>query len=291
MKTIFNDSKPIILGIAGKAGTGKSTIGSYLAPMGRIASSFQQENEGFYPIFWDHLSFAMPLYRISSIRTGIQGSNRDDRIKYEILDTVLDSFGKSPLFGAPPFQNLIQMVNQLATYPCPQDGSKPRAFLQYAGDVFREEDSHVLIKLMARKIRDINTRFRQDVDQVLADHDEEGTDEVLIPKVPGIVVTDVRTRDEAAFLLQQENIILIKLECDDATRFARLSERDGEGIETLTTRNHETEQQLNTIPDDWFNVIIDTTEMDATEMVTVIHTLGQHFVDGEFVPHSEFADA
>jgi len=64
----FRDNQPIIIGLAGKAGSGKTSVAESIIPKGSLdATKFGYR--------WDHLFFALPLYEMYSIKKNIMGAN------------------------------------------------------------------------------------------------------------------------------------------------------------------------------------------------------------------------
>ena len=99
----FDEDRPIILGLCGKAGTGKTSVGNMLAPQTQFANNtIDAEQEllkstadmAFFQehVVWDHKYFAMPLYKLVSIKDSTEGYQSDDRIRYQIHETLLEIF-------------------------------------------------------------------------------------------------------------------------------------------------------------------------------------------------------
>jgi len=57
----FIQGQPIIIGLAGKAGSGKTSVAESIVPKG----SFDTNK---YGMKWDHLFYALPLYEMASIK-------------------------------------------------------------------------------------------------------------------------------------------------------------------------------------------------------------------------------
>ena len=66
MNKKYNQSQPIILGLAGKAGSGKTSVAEAICPKGSI----KNESSG---IIWEHIFHALPLYDFASTKKNIKG--------------------------------------------------------------------------------------------------------------------------------------------------------------------------------------------------------------------------
>ena len=131
--------QPIILGLSGKAATGKTSVAEAIVPKAQINSS-----EG--PIVWDHIFFALPLYEMVSTKTNIIGTKQQSRQLYSLHSIVYELFGNSPIGNIPDYDELINIVKTIYNTPLDQDGSKPRSFLQKMGDLCREFDPDCFAK-------------------------------------------------------------------------------------------------------------------------------------------------
>jgi uridine kinase len=69
MQKKYSKSNPIILGLAGRAGSGKTSAAEALCPKG----SMQTTSSG---IVWEHIFHALPLYELASIKKNIHFYNQ-----------------------------------------------------------------------------------------------------------------------------------------------------------------------------------------------------------------------
>lgn len=264
MKT-FDPDQPLVLGLAGGYATGKTVTANGLAPTARI--SFRQEEGSNGPsIFWDHFYFALPLYRMATARQNIEGEQSFDRIAYEIHETLVDVFGGNPIYGAPSYRELVSMVEKIVSYPCPREG-KPRSFLQYVGtEICRAYDADCWVKWMDRKIKTEHRTF------VLENTNEEGD----LDSLYGAVISDCRFPNEAKFIVDQPNGILLKFTASPDVVEQRQFDRDGFSMDS-TQKSHASETSLDGIPDEWFTEIIDTSEMTIEDQINHVKDIVTNF--------------
>ena len=128
----FRDNQPIIIGLAGKAGSGKTSVAESIIPKG----SLETTKFGYR---WDHLFFALPLYEMASIKKNIMGANEKSRKLFALHSTLYDLYGGSAIGNMPAYDNFIEMVREIEALPIEPEGIKPRTFLQKAGDICRQD--------------------------------------------------------------------------------------------------------------------------------------------------------
>jgi len=271
----FDPDQPIVLGFAGGYCTGKTSTANGIAPPVRIGFSEGKQHTGSR-IIWDHLYYALPLYRMATARQSIEGEQARQRMLYEIHATLLDVFGNNPLYGAPKYDELVRMANEIATYPCPKEG-KPRSFLQHVGtDIIRVYDDDAWVKWMDRKIKENHRKFLWEHREIepCCEHDCDNPVENLdeIPPMYGVVISDCRFRNEAQLIAEHPNGVLLKFTVDPEEAARRQYERDGYSMNG-TQKEHKSEHQLDGIPEEWYTKVIDTTEMKLSEQVNMVKNL------------------
>jgi hypothetical protein len=215
----FDPSKPVVLFLTGKAGTGKSTLAGGIAPP--ISSSFITEKDDYHPIHWHEYSITPPLQALYAARTRVEGENALERQKYEILKTLLDVFNHSPLYGAPPFDALVSMVQQIMMINTNSD----QAFMVQARLLLESHDPDVLYKNLERAINNRLLKYKSDVLRELEDLEEEYPDRAFNPKLFGVVLPDVSSDEEWNYIRNAfDNTMVIELQCDEDIRLERLDE-------------------------------------------------------------------
>lgn len=243
-----HDNNPIVIGLCGKAGTGKTSVANIIVPSHTI--KFDQENR----TIWDHSFFAMPLYEMASIKRITKGEKQEDRILFQLHEVLLDVFGGSPLYGAPPYDEFINLVKEIADLPMPiDDDIKPRTFLQKAGEVCRLKNETCFVQWAKRKAY-------QRCTSLLSNNEEE---EENLYENYACIISDVRYENEAEMIKSLPNGILIRFDASTDVRLDRLHKRDGYRMSDEQL-NHKSEQ-VELIPDSMLNAIINTDTMTAEQ--------------------------
>lgn len=240
----FDPKYPAIVALAGQAGTGKTITASELTPQGQISMS----EHGFY---WDKYTLARPIYEIVSILQTVEGNRRQDRVYYGIHEVLLDLFGRNPLYGAPSYDKLVRLVESFGSAKIQMEG-KPRSFMQHVGATCRAVDPDCFVR-----------RLKNAAYQAVLSEDLYGG----LPLVA--LVDDMRYYNEAEFIKNLPNGVLIRLDASPEVRSRRLYERDGVHM-TEEQMSHESETSLATIPEEWFDVIINTDDLSVEEQVEVV---------------------
>lgn len=226
-KIRYNPEKPIIVGLAGKALTGKTSAAEALVPKARIVNS---ENG----MIWDHIYFALPLYELASVRKMVSGSRAMTRQMYGIHDTLYDLFGGSPISNVPAYEKMIQLVRDIYDLPIEPEGIKPRSFLQKAGDLCRAEYTDCFADWAIRKAKSIHFDYTRSL--------QEDVD----PFPVTVIISDVRMINEAEAIKNQENGILVCYTASEEVRRERMMKRDGQ-LMTDEQLNHISELQMDEV--------------------------------------------
>jgi dephospho-CoA kinase len=240
----YNPNKPIIVGLAGKAATGKTSVAEKIVPKAKVDLG----NNG---IVWDHIFFALPLYELAAIKKGVIGSRQTVRQLYGIHDTLYDLFGNSPIGDVPPYEDMVSMVQAIQSMPIEPEGLKPRTFLQKAGDECRSHDPECFCKWAIRKANSLHLSY---VRSLLEDTD---------PSPFAVVVSDVRYLNEAQTILDQENGMIVCYTASDKVRNERMFSRDGRYM-TEEQMNHSSELQIDDIAK-VCNVVINTDDLTVED--------------------------
>lgn len=236
-------NQPIILGLAGKAATGKTSVAEFIVPKAQI-------NVSYNDIVWDHIFFALPLYELASIKKKVKGVRQKDRQMYSIHEVLYDLYGGSPIGNVPPYDELINLTHQIYDLPIEDDDVKPRSFLQKAGDLCRAVDEDCFARWAITKS---NKMFRSYVDK----HFYDGHNPFCV------IVSDVRFLNEAEWILKQQNGIVVCFDADDSVRNERMMKRDG-SVMTDMQKMHRSENEVELVKQ-ISSVVIDTNEFSVEE--------------------------
>ncbi len=211
----YSREQPIMLGLAGRAGSGKTSVAEVLCPKGSI----QTNSSG---IIWEHIFYALPLYELASIKKNIMGMNEESRKLFAIHEVLFEIYGKSSLGHIPNYHIFVEKIQQIYDLPIEPEGIKPRTFLQTAGDICREGYSDCFCHWAIVKSSELYKN-------AIKDHSDDDTPVCII-------ISDVRFLNEAESILKQPNGIVINFDASDQTLKDRIFKRDGV---------HMTDEQLN----------------------------------------------
>jgi dephospho-CoA kinase len=252
----YNPDYPIIVGLAGKAATGKTSVAETIVPK----ASFSNEREG---MVWDHIFFAMPIYEFYSIRTKIEGLNAESRKLFATQETLYDIYGGSPIAGVPEYNTFIELNKRIANEPLLDNGSKPRSYLQKIGDYCREHDEECFAKWGIRKANKIHREYLRGLEE-----------DQITPHC--ILISDVRFVNEAEAILKSPNSMIITFDASDEVRKERIMSRDG-FMMTDEQMAHKSEQQIDLIRD-LSTAIIDSSSMNVEgQSIETINRIKERF--------------
>lgn len=240
----YNNKQPIIIGLAGKAGSGKTSVAESIVPKGSLETTK-------YGIKWDHIFYALPLYEMASIKKNIKGHNEKNRKLYAIHDVLFDLYGRSTLGDIPDYETMCSMVNEIYQMDIESEGTKPRSFLQKSGDICRQSAPDCFARWAIMKS---SRAYRDYVRQI-----PEGQDYNPM----AIIVSDVRCKNEAEHILKQPNGFIVCYEASKETLDGRLVKRDGVLMDE-THSSHYTENGIEDIKS-IASLTIDTNNMTLEE--------------------------
>lgn len=232
MNKIFHKNYPIIIGLAGKAGSGKTSVAEIICPKGSFASSVELSESN--PIVWQHLFYALPLYELASIKKNTKGINEKSRKMYAIHEVLYDIYGGSPIGFVPSYEALVQMVSEIESMPIEPEGIKPRDFLQKAGDICRSHRQSCFSDWAIMKSSKLYRQYVRSFQE----------DDIVNPFA--VIISDVRFENEADSILKQPNGMLIVFDAEDHILNKRIIKRDGQPL-SEDQMNHHSENQINTI--------------------------------------------
>ena len=225
----FKKSQPIIIGLAGKAGSGKTSVAEEIVPKGSFSTTK-------YGVNWDHIFFALPLYELASIRKSIKGFNENNRQLFAIHDVLFDIYGGSSLGIVPDYEDFISRVHKIHSLPIEPEGVKPRSFLQKAGDICRDGFEDCFAKWGIIKSSKLHQRFSKSL--------EEDSEELPF----AVIISDVRFVNEAEAILKQPNGVIVFYDASQDTLNERLMKRDGKTM-SQEQMLHKSEQEVNLVKD------------------------------------------
>lgn len=250
METInFNIEEPLIVGLAGKAGSGKTSVAENIVPKGSIETTKNGAK-------WDHIFYALPLYELSTIRRSIKGFNENNRQLYAIHDVLFDIYGRNPLGKIPSYEDFINRVNEIKSLPIEPEGVKPRSFLQKSGDVCRKEFEDCFARWGINKAFSIHRQYIREA---------EKSGETPLPYI--VLISDVRFPNEAETILNQKNGIVVCFDASEQTLQERILKRDGT-IMDKDLASHRSEQGIDFIKN-ICTTVVNTDNMSIEDQTSV----------------------
>lgn len=256
MKNFVKDN-PIIVGLAGKAGSGKTSVAEAIVPKGAFDAKT-------YGMKWDHLFYALPLYEMASIKNNTLGHNAESRKLYAIHDVLYEIYGRSTLANIPHYYSFVEKVKEIYELNIETEGIKPRTFLQKAGDICREHDPNCFANWAIIKS---NLLYRQYIKDLINSDSEDN----IAPMC--ILISDVRYVNEAKSILKQPNGIVITFDAHQDVLNERIMKRDGK-LMNDEQLSHSSEQQMDEIKQ-ISSAIINTDNMTLEEQVgATLNSLG-----------------
>lgn len=234
-------NSPIVLGISGLAGTGKTSVAEAIVPKGYIVEKSE--------FVWDHIFFALPLYELASIKKNVRGLREKERQLYEIHDVLYNLYGGSPIGDVPDYDDLTKLVHDIYNLPIEYD-IKPRSFLQKAGDLCRELREDCFATWAIEKAKTLHRNYLK------ATPEEE-----VLPFI--VIISDVRFVNEANAILGHDKGVLLNFSASDSVRFERLMGRDGYMM-SEEQRQHRSENEMDEIQS-LAHAIIDSDELSVEQ--------------------------
>lgn len=211
----YDPDHPIVVGLAGPAGSGKtSTAEGIIKSEGAMWSDTGE-------VTWDHLYHAMPLYEYASIRLKTTGTDAKNRQLHMIHDLTQELLGAR--IG---YDDMVELVYDIYAMPIATEG-KPRSFLQDVGSMLRQYDPDCFAKWAINKAYERFRNWRQ--------FTEANIDRAFV-----VLLSDVRLMNEVNKIKSLPNNFLIRLDASERVLNGRLFERDNV-ILTDQQREHESE--------------------------------------------------
>jgi cytidylate kinase len=242
----FDNNQPIIIGLAGRAGSGKTSVAENIVPKGSIEAM----RGG---IKWDHIFYALPLYEMSSIRRTIKGMNENNRQLYALHEALYDVYGKNPLGSIPSYDDFISRVLEIKNLFIEPEGIKPRSFLQKAGDICGKDFEDCFAKWGISKSFALHREY-------IKNSNEED-------RMPyAVIISDVRFINEAENILKQKNGMVVCFDASEETLQNRILKRDGQFMDPVLAA-HRSEQQIEQIKN-ISSFVINTDNMSIEEQTS-----------------------
>lgn len=239
---------PIFVSLNGPAGVGKTTTAHLLAP------SRAQMLDHMPPVTYFNQILAAPIYEMVTTKRLIEGPDKKDRILYELHNT-LDTLMARHI----AYDDLVELVYDVYAMDAgSKDDPKPRTFMQTVGDMCRAVYKDCFVDAVIRQAR-------LDYNRLTLEYAEHEND----PPLHFVIVSDTRYANEVERLRETGNFLLVRLEASPNTLNERLLDRDGV-LMSPEELAHPTEQEWQTFPEDWFDLILNTDTLDLTEQALTV---------------------
>jgi len=249
----FRNNQPIIIGLAGKAGSGKTSVAEAIVPKG----SLEAVKFGYR---WDHLFFALPLYEMASIKKNIMGINEKSRKLFALHSVLYELYGGSAIGNMPDYEKFVEIVYEIESLSIEPEGVKPRTFLQQAGDVCRSNYADCFAHWAIIKSYKLYTQFCNESDNI---------DDAKM----AVIISDVRYPNEAAAIKKQPNGLIVCFDASEETLNNRLLKRDGL-VPTKIQSEHASENGIDEVKK-MADIIINTDDMSLEDQtLNTLITLG-----------------
>lgn len=213
----YDSDYPIIVGLSGLAGSGKTSTAS------TIITSVPAQST----ISWEHLYHAMPLYEFAAIKTKTIGQDVESRQLHVIHDMLRDLFRSTV-----SYEDMVELAYDIYAMPIDKEG-KPRDFLQALGSLLRSYDVDVFSNWVLNRSNQLFRQWRSITD-------EEDRDNPFI-----VLVSDLRMLNEIKNIKNTPNGIVIRFAASEEVRSDRLYSRDSKLL-TPEQQAHETEMESQT---------------------------------------------
>lgn len=247
----YDSDHPIIVGLSGLAGSGKTSTASAIismVPNGKIVQ-------------WDHIYHAMPLYEFASIKTKTIGDNAESRQLHLIHDLLKELFHSKI-----SYEDMVELAYDIYAMPIEEEG-KPRSFLQALGTLLRSYDVDCFSHWVTIRAYQVFRKWRSTCTE----------DELDNPFI--VLVSDLRMLNEIENIRRTPNGLVLRFEASESTRNERLFARDKKYM-TADQLSHETEmestsEQFLSQVDQTINTDdLDIEEQAALTVTTIYESIG-----------------
>lgn len=213
--------------ISGKAGSGKTTTAVGLCG----DATRVQTRQGNNIIEWDKMALAQPLKEMIAIKRDISEA---DRRLYQLHSIVSGLYSDSPLYGAPPYDELVSMVHEIDKMGLGNYLDNYRSFQQNAADIIRAVDPDAFSKTLFNKA----VLKTSEIDRATEEFELKGINYHRV-----LLVSDLRFDNEAEFFKKNLGVHIYELKASKEVRQSRLLERDG-GLPSKKNMKHNGEQGI-----------------------------------------------
>lgn len=151
-----------------------------------------------YPLYWQSMRIRMPIQDIYNAKIGSLGDYAKDRIDFQVLDILLTVYGRIPGF---PVSKLFSKIKQIAEVRANPDAYMSQAWSDTVEKLILKLDKAALLRLAKQRMREMANSYHGEISKQWDAMEEEDDFLDLLPKTLVILVPDVRTEEEASYIL------------------------------------------------------------------------------------------
>ncbi len=268
----MNDIPFTTVAIAGKAGTGKTTASHILTAaslttrdgskqsaeaslLSGVAAYEGGSDDNVYG--WDKTVFAAPLKELIGIKESLDGKDKTDRRLYQIHNIVSALYNHSPLYGGPPYKELVKLVKAIDDLPLGSYDDNYRTFQQTAADLIKENDPDAFVNMVYKKAMSKISDINEDIE----DFADEGLEYHRV-----LIVGDLRYNNEADMITNKLKGLIYELKASKDVRRDRLEHRDGSTI-ARDNAKHSSEKKIDK---SYIHMSIDTDNLLPSQVAKLI---------------------
>jgi hypothetical protein len=168
-----------------------------------------------YPLFWDVLQIRLPLLELFNIKVGSEGDNIKSRISFQVLDQLLQIYGRLPGFS---FDDLAEKVKEIAALPTPYDMVMTEGWSDNVEAKLEELDEEALLRHAGYRLKFMTRAYEQELEsqwqayeEEAEDHDEPNAIADKLPKRLCVLIPDVKTEKDIKLIKDQDDAILVSV--------------------------------------------------------------------------------
>lgn len=254
--THVNDDIPLVLlGIKGPSYAGKNILSRMIVPSASTTSIDEEEknNKGHF-FTWSSVPFTLPIKGLYRSLMSINGYYAKDRKLYAVHSELSVLFGNSPISGAPPYDDLVELVYEVVDYKLDDSAKSQRDFMQWIGNRCRELRPDCFISsAKAQIVKDHHAT----VSEWLSGRDEGDP----IPTAHIVVIPDGRLQAEGEFIHNYPHSYIVDLDLDEFSIKQRALELDATNL-TPEQLKDSTETEVRYWPKEWIDHYVDVSYVD-----------------------------
>lgn len=251
-----NDDLPLVLlGIKGPSYAGKNLLSRMIVPSASTTSIDEEKYSGKGHFFtWSSVPFTLPIKGLYRSLMSINGHYARDRKLYAVHSELSALFGNSPVAGAPPYDDLIELVHEVVDCKLDDSAKTQRDFMQWIGNRCRQLRSDCFVSSAKSQI--IKDHYVK-VSEWFYSRNEGDP----VPTAHIVVIPDCRLWDEGEFIRNYPYSYIVDLDLDEFGVKQQALELDGMNL-TPDQLKDLTETEVRQWPEEWIDHYVDISYVD-----------------------------